>query len=412
MQRFGKSTRWISLALCVAGLGLSACTRDAPPITVTLPDVARPGSAEPNLAAGRQGTVVMSWLEPEGENTSLRYARLIDESWTPPQTVQRGNNWFVNWADFPSVVPLHDDLWAAHWLAKSADLTYAYDVLIATSRDGGQTWSEPLSPHTDGTPTEHGFVSLFHWDGHVGAVWLDGRNTVNEFDASNVKASGMTLRAAALSGDGSRSRETVIDDLVCDCCQTDVATTARGVTVVYRDRTADEIRDIYIARHREGNWQAGIPVANDDWNISGCPVNGPAIAALDEHLSVAWFTGQGNEPRIRVAFSNDDGQTFSTVEDIDVGSTLGRVDLLPLEDGSVVLGSLRDGGDGTAKVELRRVAPDAGPKRPLLVGTTAAGRLSGFPRLARHEQWVVVAWTDADDTGTRVRSALVAISAL
>ena len=40
----------------------------------------------------------------------------------------------------------------------------------------------------------------------------------------------------------------VLDARACDCCQTDAAMTSAGPVVVYRNRTEEEIRDIYIAR--------------------------------------------------------------------------------------------------------------------------------------------------------------------
>ena len=180
-----------------------------------------------------------------------------DRDWRAPKVIARGDDWFVNWADFPSVVPIDDDTWAAHWLVRSGDSTYAYDVAMSVSTDAGEAWSAPLSPHSDGTPTEHGFVSLFPWHGDIGAVWLDGRKTINEYDAQNPTASGMTLRSAVMQRDGSLKQESLIDDLVCDCCQTDVALTASGPIVAYRNRSTKEVRDIFVARTANGDWQPG-----------------------------------------------------------------------------------------------------------------------------------------------------------
>ena len=46
------------------------------------------------------------------------------------------------------------------WLEKSGSGTYAYDVRMATSKDGGRTWSKPFLLNRDGRKTEHGFVTL------------------------------------------------------------------------------------------------------------------------------------------------------------------------------------------------------------------------------------------------------------
>ena len=43
--------------------------------------------------------------------------------------------------DFPSLVPLSGTTLAAHWLQRSGTAKYAYDVRVARSSDGGETWS-------------------------------------------------------------------------------------------------------------------------------------------------------------------------------------------------------------------------------------------------------------------------------
>ncbi len=120
-----------------------------------------PGGRYPHLAAGADDTVVISWLQPAGDRRhELRYATLQESAWTGARSVAAGDDWFVNWADFPSVVPGPDSLLAAHWLQQRPGHAYSYDVRLAVSADAGRTWSEPMSPHDDGTPTEHGFATL------------------------------------------------------------------------------------------------------------------------------------------------------------------------------------------------------------------------------------------------------------
>ena len=112
-------------------------------------------TAQPQLSA-LGDRVVLSWVERSGENATLLFSERTDTGWTEGRTVASGANWFVNWADVPSVIPLQHESMAAHWLQKSAASTYAYDVSIAFSRDRGRTWSRSVTPHHDGTQTEHG----------------------------------------------------------------------------------------------------------------------------------------------------------------------------------------------------------------------------------------------------------------
>jgi hypothetical protein len=376
------------------------------------------GSAEPNLAIGADGTALLSWLEPVGEGHALRFSILNGDGWGKPFTIAQSTDWFINWADFPSVVPVAKNLWAAHWLHKTPGSVYSYDVRVSVSADRGKTWSQSVSPHTDGTRTEHGFVTLFpHGDG-FGAIWLDGRKTAGEahadetgHDSGNAEA-GMTLRAATLSKQLEIAAEQEVDGLVCDCCQTDVAITSTGPIAVYRDRSAGEIRDIYASRFLDGRWQEGIPVANDNWEIGGCPVNGPAIAAVGERVVVAWFTAANGVSRTKLAFSSDAGETFGEPIIIDSGKVLGRVGVALLPDGAAVVSWLKNVGDGRAEIRLQRVTADglAGPANR--VAGTSAARISGFPQLVALEDSLLLAWTDVTDSVKSIRSARVAVSSL
>jgi hypothetical protein len=338
--------------------------------------------------------------------------------------VAAGDGWFVNWADFPSVVPVAGDLWAAHWLVKSGPQTYAYDVAVALSQDRGVTWSEPLAPHTDGTPTEHGFVSLFPWADGVGALWLDGRNMAPDADSAggpdhdmaghgtHSSQDGMTLRFAAIGTNRTLASEVLVDERVCDCCQTDVAMGPDGPIAVYRNRTADEIRDIYVARAVDGRWQPGRPVADDGWHIAGCPVNGPAVAAVGDAVAVAWYTAAEGLGRVRVAFSADGARTFGAPIDLDRSEPLGRVAVVMLASGDAVVSWMRPHDRSRLEIVAQRVSA-AGALGPLRsIARTGAGRPSGFPQLAVADGQMVFAWTDTTEPLTRLRAARLPFEAL
>jgi len=54
-------------------------------------------------------------------------------------------------------------------------------------------------------------------------------------------------------------------------------------------------------------------------------------------VAVAWFTSAADTPRVKVAFSQDAGGTFSQPIQVDDGETIGRVDVLLLPDGSALV---------------------------------------------------------------------------
>lgn len=367
-----------------------------------LPSPAGAGSAQPNLAVSPDGQqVYLSWIERLGEGRfSLRFAVKEGAGWSAPRVIAEGTNWFVNWADFPSMVVLPDGSLAAHWLVKSAPGTFDYDVTIARSFDGGRTWGRPFVPHRDGVRAEHGFVSLFAaQDGALSAVWLDGREM--QPGAGDHGHGNMTLRYVKVRRDGTLSDESALDKRVCECCQTSAAMTSAGPVVVYRDRSEQEIRDIAIVRLRNGKWSEPRPVFQDNWRLDGCPVNGPAVAASGRRVAVAWYTAAGNTPRVKLAFSSDAGESFGAPVSVDNGNPAGRVDVLLLNDGSALvcwLEKLPDGGE----IRVRRVRPDGSSDQAITVSASGTARSNGFPQMARAGNSLIFAWT-----GPRVLTAMM-----
>ncbi|HEX6623880.1 MAG TPA: sialidase family protein [Pyrinomonadaceae bacterium] len=373
-----------------------------------------PDSREPELFATAGGRVILSWVEKVGgKRYALRFTSRDAAGWAEPSTVAEGENWFVNWADFPSVIALADGSLAAHWLVKSGPGTYAYDVHVARSNDGGKTWGRPVVPHTDGTRTEHGFVSLIPLaDGRLGAVWVDGRATKDFKEGDEEKGPlpvSMELRYAAIDAEGRLSDEAVLDERICECCQTSAALTSEGPIAAYCDRSEREVRDIHFVRQQPGGWSGPRPVHADNWEINGCPVNGPSIAAEGRRVALAWFTGEGDSPRVQVAFSGDAGATFGGPTRVDDGEALGRVDVVMLADGSALVCWMAGGPEGGAN-KVRRVAPDGTLGPVAIVARSDVSRSSGYPRMARLGDTVHFAWTQFGKP-SRVRTATADVSA-
>lgn len=397
-------------------LGAAACSRtEAPqaPVDVITPIEAPAGalSGEPNLAVDAEGRVYLSWLERKADSTTaLHLAVRAGGRWSQPATVTSRSDLFVNWADFPSVFVAPSGRVVMHWLQKVPGGRYSYNVMTRQSTDGGSTWSEPRVLHDDNVAAEHGFVSFFAADGDsVEAVWLDGRATAGAGHGDHSAARGaMALGNARIGSDGGIGPTTLIDDRICDCCQTAAAMTSRGPVVVYRDRSPDEIRDIGVLRRVDGKWTAPARVHADEWHIEGCPVNGPSIVANGEGVAVAWFTGARDTARVNVAFSSDAGATFSPPVRVDDGNPAGRVDVEFDETGAALVTWLERVGDAGAEVRLRRITPAGVSSPPIVVASSAAARSSGFPRMVRNGKELIFAWTQPGDTA-RVRMAVASL---
>src|SRR6185436_10503057 len=99
---------------------------------------------------------------------------------------------------------------------------------------------------------------------------------------------------------------------------------------------------------QQKTWSSPKPVHQDNWQINGCPVNGPSVAARNHQVVVAWYTGVNNSPRVKAAFSNNTGASFESPIDVDEGDAQGRVDVVLLADGSALVCWLAGTTDGSA----------------------------------------------------------------
>lgn len=352
---------------------------------------AAPGSRTPSLVADAEGRGVwLSWQETGTDSAiAVRLAHWGTNGWDSVRTITTGRPLFVNWADFPAVTVLASGALAAHWLEREGTGKYSYGIRVTRSRDGGRQWEPPVAPHTDGLLAEHGFVTLWPAGGDtLGLAWLDGRKSAM---ADSVRE--MTVRTARLAADGVPQAEAVLDPRSCDCCQTASARAARGLVVVYRDRSPAEIRDIAIVREEGGRWSAPALVHADGWHYPGCPVNGPAVAARGDTVVVAWFTGARDTARVLVARSTDGGATFAPPVRVDDGTPIGRVALELDGDGTPLVAWMEQVDPTAVELRLRRVAGNL-PGVSRVVTRTNNGRPSGFPRLARVGETLLVTWTD------------------
>jgi hypothetical protein len=354
-------------------------------------------SGEPNLFAIND-RVYMSWIENLKDTThAMVFSTLKDGQWTQPITIAQGKNWFVNWADFPSLAVFGDGkTMVAHWLQKSAKGTYDYDIQVAQSFDAGKTWSPPFLLNRDGVQAEHGFVSFEPLpNGTMFATWLDGRKTKTGHEqAKDHEHNGsMTLRSAIIDAKGRLSEEMELDEKICDCCQTAAAVTNKGVLVAYRNRSEEEIRDIYVMRAIKGQWLMPKPVFADNWKINGCPVNGPAISANGNAVALAWFTAAEGNAQVKLAFSKNAGANFGKPIRIDAGKPIGRVDVHLLDKSKAVVSWMEE-NEGNGDVKMVVVDVNGNKTNEQVLATTGKNRRSGFPRIAKVGNTLVVAWTD------------------
>lgn len=362
------------------------------------------------LVTDANGVVYLSWVTQQGEMSTLSWSKLVDDAWQTPRVIAQGDDWFVNWADFPSLA-VNEDSMAAHWLRMSAKGTYDYDVKAAFFNAERQSWGEAITVNTDGVPAEHGFVSMLPLsEGRTFISWLDGRNTRMGEAGQGAEAGtdghsmggAMTLRAGIFDRDGKTLHDWELDGRVCDCCQTGAALTASGPVVVYRDRSEEEIRDISITRWVEGQWSEPVAVHHDGWKIAGCPVNGPVVVARGERVAVVWFSAKDDSPEVKMALSGDGGAAFSAPVMVARESTNGRVGATWLASGNIALSWMNTRGDA-AQLMLALFDVDGKMLEQIQVAESQASRRSGFPVIGSAGDDVYMTWTDiAGDAQVKV----------
>lgn len=353
--------------------------------------------------------LVLSWIERSGETTTLNFSERSTSGWTAPVVVTSGKL-VTNYADVPSVIRTSDGTLAAHWTKVTDPRREGTDLLLSFSKDNGRTWSPPVSPHHDGTPTQHAFATLFELPTKgLGVIWLDAR----AYDLEQTDDLG--LRYAAFDASWKQTADQPIDARVCECCPTTAVVTADGVLTAYRNRSADEVRDIYTSRLENGTWTTGQPVHDDGWMIEGCPVNGPMLSARGRDAVVAWFTSKNDVGQAYAAFSSDAGHSWGTPIRLDDAGSLGHVGVVLLDDGSAVA-SWIEITDRHAQFRIRRLDRSGTKSSAETVADVPKSATSGYERMARLGDELFFAWTERasstdreEESAQRVRMAVARI---
>lgn len=354
--------------------------------------------------------LIITWTEVDEEgNPRLVMSTFADGSWNDRVLLAKGEDWFVNWADFPALSKNGGSL-VAHFLKKSDSATFSYDINYVHSSDGGESWSEPQKMHSDTVRAEHGFVSFApEGPGSFLTVWLDGRNTKADEEPvsrdthdAHGGLGAMQLRSGRIDPSGRVFDEQLIDDRTCDCCQTSLVRTSAGTLVAYRDRTENEIRDIYVSLLQEGSWSNPRPVYTDNWKIAGCPVNGPKVASHGSTVCLVWFTAANDQPEVKIAFSDDGGLNFGLPFRMDEGLPMGRVDVTLLDDNKALL-SWMESVDKDAQIRLALADRSRGKISSVVVADVSGSRSTGFPQLEVIGKQVFMAWNETGEDKRRIK---------
>ena len=386
-----------------------------------------PGAADPDLVATGDGRLLLSWIDSvPGRRNALQFAQFGDRGhWqSGARTIAVGDALVPRWANAPHMTYTADGALWAQWLQRARDPDGALDVMLARSADGGFNWSAPARINAVTDAADRGFVAL--WPAtrdSVGAAWLDsgplpaptsaadaaagGNGTADMHDMSPSNGS-TSLHAALFDQQLAAHAQAQVDARVCDCCQTDAVSTPRGALLVYRDRSADEVRDIRATRFDGARWTPPVPVHADHWTMRACPVNGPSVAAAGNDVVVAWYTAAADTPTVSLARSRDGGDHFDAPVVVERGAAVqGRV-AVALDARQAWVLWLREDASGQS-LWLARYAPDLSRQlQRLRVATLQGrGRATGYPQLALHGGDAYIVWTDVVGAAPQLHGVVV-----
>ena len=360
-----------------------------------------PGSMSPHLSTSKSNITILNWLEPIDDGHRIRFSE-YDSAWTTPSSVSKGNDWFINWADFPSVINFNKNEYAAHWLKKSGKSTYAYDAYISISKDEGKSWSQPIKAHDDKTQTEHGFLSFYEYKNKLGFIYLDGRKMANEANHDKSHSS-MSLRSGSIDENLTLINTQNIDGLVCECCQTDITMTDKGPIGVYRDRSEEETRDIFLTKLEDGVWSKGKPLHLDNWKINGCPVNGPVITGNKNEITVAWYTRAGGKSNIKIAKSSDYGETFGDPILLGTNETVGHLGMTDDAMGNTWLLWQKTAKKGSIELILSRIESETNKIMHTVIEEAGKTPRFSFPQITRNNDQIILAYSTVKNDSRETR---------
>lgn len=267
----------------------------------------------PSVLIDEQGFLSAAWVEEDKEARTIFFAR----SETPggplgkpvpvnqpsenvyyrqesPAVAVYGNEVFVTWSQtHPKITP---------------DKPFSSELRLSKSTDGGRSFTSSILVNDDGQVIQHTFDSVqVAPDGGIHMAWIDGREGKKEPG---------TFVARSMDHGRTIAQNFKIDDDTCVCCRTSVATSADGVVyVAWRKIFDGNIRETVVSRSWNGGqtFSSSVVVGHDRWVYPACP-HRPASLGVDRQgrLYVVWYTeGADETPAIYLAYSDDQGKTFS-----------------------------------------------------------------------------------------------------
>ncbi len=268
----------------------------------------------PTVQIDEEGRLAAAWVEEDKETRTVFFARseapggplgkpsrVNSPAENPyyrqeaPGLVVRGNDVYVTWSlTHPKITP---------------DKPFSGELRLSRSTDGGRTFEPSILINDDGLVIQHTFDAInVSPEGMLHFAWIDGREGKKEPG---------TFVARSIDKGRTITKNLKIDENTCVCCRTALAASSDGVVyVAWRKIFEGNVRETVVAHSTDGGetFSSGVIVGHDHWVYPACP-HRPASLGVDHRgrLYVVWYTeGADETPAIYLAYSDDQGKTFSS----------------------------------------------------------------------------------------------------
>lgn len=284
---------------------------------------------------------------------------------------------------------------------------------LASSVDWGMSFGKSVPIDPSGMASQSFYTLAVAPDGVIYVAWLDGR------DRDQNKQGSSALYLAKSTNRGQSFQKSVRVALnVCPCCRPSITFGEnKTVHIGWRGVLDNDIRDIFVATSTDGGatFCSSTRVAEDNWQINGCPHSGPSLATLGSRLFAAWRTVSGNRSHVYIAWSSDDGLHFSSRTEADTNLLdANHPRLLCLEDSLGLAFQAREASaqNGWSKQDVYfRQIDKTGALSPLQQLRHAGGSANYPAVLFERPDHLFVAWTEGSDDGRKVILARGRLSA-
>ncbi len=308
------------VALCAVLLPVVGCRPTAGDKT----DAATMTARELNVALNRRATstlathtaddaafgVAQAFVTLNDEGTGQLFIRVDDEA---PRALADADATPVLDPETPPQVVVDESGIIHVAYAASADVARRWETMAVRytqSRDGGKTWSSPVSAGAssfDGYRNDHELHVTR--TGLILVGWLD--STVGDQDSGAIHF----VVSGSRDGGETWSPTAVVDENPsCECCRVALTSTSDGkVFAAWRKIFPNSERDMAIASSGDDGltWSAPERVYQDGWVVGHCPDAGPSLLAdAADALHVAWWTGKEGAAGVKYARTPAGGGAF------------------------------------------------------------------------------------------------------